>query len=237
VVRRFTACAARRALPDRHRRARAEDERAATDARASSRSISTTRWSSAPGARATLGNPPRRLPSRTRAAPTVAASSRPVREDQARRRTYTRTATPDGMHLVRVVYPSNQIVDGRCPGPGHKVEWTEEESYFFRMSRYGRSALKHTATIRVRLPRDAAQRGDGVRRGGLKDLRSPRNLTWASLPRRIRRSPRTWFERSAIHHRLGYGADRTSTNRYWPAPCPHHGEGHQPVPRSYGRPS
>jgi methionyl-tRNA synthetase len=30
-------------------------------------------------------------------------------------------------------YPENQIVDGRCPDQGHKVDWTEEESYFFRL--------------------------------------------------------------------------------------------------------
>jgi len=40
-------------------------------------------------------------------------------------------------------YPESQIVDGKCPDQGHKVEWTEEESYFFRLSKYQEPLLKH----------------------------------------------------------------------------------------------
>jgi len=45
-------------------------------------------------------------------------------------------------------YPESQIVGGRCPDQGHKVEWTEEESYFFRLSKYQEPLLKHYAEHR-----------------------------------------------------------------------------------------
>lgn len=36
----------------------------------------------------------------------------------------------------------NQLVDGNCPDCGRKVEWTEEEAYFFRLSKYADRLLK-----------------------------------------------------------------------------------------------
>ena len=43
-------------------------------------------------------------------------------------------------------FPESQLVDGKCPDCGRDVEWTQEEAYFFRLSKYGRPLLDHIAT-------------------------------------------------------------------------------------------
>ena len=39
-------------------------------------------------------------------------------------------------------WPEGQLVNGNCPDCGRKVEWTEEEAYFFRLSKYADRLLK-----------------------------------------------------------------------------------------------
>ena len=40
-------------------------------------------------------------------------------------------------------WTEGKLVDGKCPDCGRPVEWTREESYFFKMSKYADRLLKH----------------------------------------------------------------------------------------------
>ncbi len=40
-------------------------------------------------------------------------------------------------------YTKSQLVDGKCPDCGREVQWTREEAYFFRMSKYAPRLIEH----------------------------------------------------------------------------------------------
>ena len=118
-------------------------------------------------------------------------------------------------------YPENQVVDGRCPDQGHKVEWTEEESYFFRLSKYQEPLLKHYAEHRDFVFPDS-RRNEVVSfvQSGLKDLSISRSsFSWGiPLPGDPKHILYVWFDALSNYiTALGYGSDRKLYARYWPA--------------------
>jgi methionyl-tRNA synthetase len=117
-------------------------------------------------------------------------------------------------------YPENQIVDGRCPDQGHKVEWTEEESYFFRLSRYGEELLKHYREHPgFVFPETRRNEVTAFVEGGLKDLSISRStFTWGiPFPGDPSHVLYVWFDALSNYiTALGYGADHALYDRYWP---------------------
>jgi methionyl-tRNA synthetase len=117
-------------------------------------------------------------------------------------------------------YPENQIVDGRCPDQGHKVEWTEEESYFFRLSRYGEPLLQHYRDHPgFVFPETRRNEVTAFVEGGLKDLSISRStFTWGiPFPGDPSHVLYVWFDALSNYiTALGYGADRALYDRYWP---------------------
>jgi len=118
-------------------------------------------------------------------------------------------------------YPESQIVDGRCPDQGHKVDWTEEESYFFRLSKYQEPLLKHYADHpEFVFPESRRNEVVSFVSSGLKDLSISRSsFTWGiPLPNDPKHVFYVWFDALSNYiTALGYGSDRKQYARYWPA--------------------
>ena len=118
-------------------------------------------------------------------------------------------------------YPENQVVDGRCPDQGHKVEWTEEESYFFRLSKY-QEPLLNLYRERPDFVFPETRRNEVVAfvAAGLKDLSISRSSFRWGLP--FPDDPKhvlyVWFDALSNYiTALGYGApDASLYGRYWP---------------------
>jgi methionyl-tRNA synthetase len=118
-------------------------------------------------------------------------------------------------------FPENQVVDGKCPDQGHKVEWTEEESYFFRLSKYQEPLLRHYRE-HAEFVFPEARRNEVVAfvEAGLKDLSVSRSsFKWGiPFPNDPKHVMYVWFDALANYMTaLGYGADRKLYARYWPA--------------------
>ncbi len=118
-------------------------------------------------------------------------------------------------------YPENQIVDGKCPDQGHKVEWTEEESYFFRLSKYQDALLKHyRAHPDFIFPETRKNEVTAFVESGLKDLSVSRSsFSWGiPFPDDPKHVMYVWFDALANYiTALGYGSDRKLFARFWPA--------------------
>jgi methionyl-tRNA synthetase len=118
-------------------------------------------------------------------------------------------------------FPESQIVDGRCPDQGHKVDWTEEESYFFRLSKYQEPLLKHyRANSGFVFPESRRNEVVSFVESGLRDLSISRSsFTWGiPLPGDPKHVFYVWFDALSNYiTALGYGSDRKLYARYWPA--------------------
>ena len=118
-------------------------------------------------------------------------------------------------------YPESQIVDGRCPDQGHKVDWTEEESYFFRLSKYQEPLLRHYADHpEFVFPESRRNEVVSFVGAGLKDLSISRSsFSWGiPLPGDPRHVFYVWFDALSNYiTALGYGSDRKLYARFWPA--------------------
>ena len=118
-------------------------------------------------------------------------------------------------------YPESQVVDGRCPDQGHKVEWTEEESYFFRLSKYREPLLEHYREHpEFVFPETRRNEVVAFVEGGLKDLSISRSsFAWGiPLPDDPKHVLYVWFDALSNYiTALGYGADRKLYARFWPA--------------------
>src|SRR5207245_1619270 len=107
-------------------------------------------------------------------------------------------------------YPESQIVDGRCPDQGHKVEWTEEESYFFRLSKYREPLLEHYREHpEFVFPETRRNEVVAFVEAGLKDLSISRSsFAWGiPLPDDPKHVLYVWFDALSNYiTALGYGA-------------------------------
>lgn len=119
-------------------------------------------------------------------------------------------------------FPENQVADGKCPDFGHPVEVLEEESYFFRLSKYQEPLLKHYAQHPdFVLPESRMNEVRSFVEGGLKDLSVSRtSITWGiPFPEEPRHVLYVWLDAlSNYMTALGFGGeDRALYDRYWPA--------------------
>ncbi len=118
-------------------------------------------------------------------------------------------------------FTETQVVEGRCPDQGHKVDWTQEESYFFRLSKYQQPLLDHYRAHPDFVFPDA-RRNEVVAfvQSGLKDLSISRSsFSWGiPFPNDPKHVLYVWFDALANYMTaLGYGSDRRLLARYWPA--------------------
>jgi methionyl-tRNA synthetase len=114
-----------------------------------------------------------------------------------------------------------QLVDGRCPEQGHPVEQLEEESYFFRLSRYQDALLRHYEA-HPEFVRPATRLNEVAEfvRSGLKDLSISRTgFRWGiPVPGDPQHVVYVWFD-ALVNYitAAGYGADEKRFERLWPA--------------------
>lgn len=119
-------------------------------------------------------------------------------------------------------FPENQIVDGRCPDFGHPVTVLEEESYFFRLSKYQEPLLKlYAERPDFVLPPSRMNEVRTFVESGLKDLSISRtSITWGiPFPGDGKHVLYVWLDAlSNYMTALGFGApQRPLYDRFWPA--------------------
>ncbi|MEK6777912.1 MAG: methionine--tRNA ligase [bacterium] len=114
-----------------------------------------------------------------------------------------------------------QLTGGKCPDCGRQPERLKEESYFFRMSRYGEKLLKHIEE-HPDFIQPTSRRNEIVQfvRGGLKDLSISRTtFSWGiPVPGNSRHVVYVWFDALVNYlSALGYPGDQESFRAFWPA--------------------
>ncbi len=132
----------------------------------------------------------------------------------------------EGWYSVRdeAFYDEKELVgegDARLSPQGTAVEWTVEESWFFRLSAYARPLLEHIEA-NADFIRPASRRNEvlGFIRGGLNDLSISRtSFDWGvRVPGSADHVMYVWVD--ALTNYLtgaGYPDDETRMARYWPA--------------------
>ena len=119
-------------------------------------------------------------------------------------------------------FPENQVVDGKCPDFGHPMTVLEEESYFFRLSKYQEPLLKlyaeHPDFV---LPESRMNEVRAFVEGGLKDLSISRtSITWGiPFENDEKHVLYVWLDALSNYvTALGYGSDDSSLyDELWPA--------------------
>lgn len=120
-------------------------------------------------------------------------------------------------------FTETQLVDGKCPDCGREVEWTKEEAYFFRLSKYQDKLLKyieeHPDFI---LPEKRKNEMiNNFIKPGLEDLCVSRtSFTWG-IPVSFDEKHVVYVWIDALSNyitALGYGSDDDSLyKKFWPA--------------------
>jgi methionyl-tRNA synthetase len=120
-----------------------------------------------------------------------------------------------------IFVPETQLVDGKCPTCGNKVERLKEESYYFRLSKYQQPLLDfYDANPEFLQP---AFRLNEVRtfvEAGLQDLSISRtSFQWGiPVPDDPRHVMYVWFDALTNYlTALGFGtSDESRVQKYWP---------------------
>jgi len=124
-----------------------------------------------------------------------------------------------------IFVPETQLVDGRCPTCGNKVEKIAEESYFFRLSAFEQRLRQYYADHPDFLT-PANRRNEIVSflEGGLQDLSVSRtSFTWGiPVPDDPAHVMYVWFDALANYMTaVGYGDETPEAasrfSQYWPA--------------------
>jgi methionyl-tRNA synthetase len=112
-----------------------------------------------------------------------------------------------------------QLVDGKCPDCGRSLERLKEESYFFRLSRFGEPLLKYLEEHKgFVLPEVRLNEVTSFIRSGLRDLSVSRtSFTWGiPVPGNPRHVVYVWFD-ALINYLSGLGFPTDERLReYWP---------------------
>lgn len=133
----------------------------------------------------------------------------------------------EGWYSVRdeAFYDEKELVDGeggvRLSPQGTPVEWTTEETWFFRLSRYQDALLKLYAD-NPDFIRPESRRNEVLRfvEGGLKDLSVSRtSFDWGvPVPNSPGHVMYVWVDALTTYMTgVGYGQDEAEYGRYWPA--------------------
>ncbi len=120
-----------------------------------------------------------------------------------------------------IFVPETQLVDGKCPTCGNKVERLKEESYYFRLSKYQQPLLDFYAANPDFL--QPAFRLNEIRtfiEGGLQDLSISRtSFQWGiPVPDDPKHVMYVWFDALTNYlTALGFGTgDDSRVQKYWP---------------------
>ncbi len=119
-------------------------------------------------------------------------------------------------------FPENQVVDGKCPDFGHPLSVLEEESYFFRLSKYQEPLLKlYAERPGFVLPQSRMNEVRAFVEGGLKDLSVSRtSISWGiPYPGDPKHVLYVWLDAlSNYMTALGFGSENDALyRRFWPA--------------------
>ncbi|MEG6585224.1 methionine--tRNA ligase [Dendrosporobacter sp. 1207_IL3150] len=114
-----------------------------------------------------------------------------------------------------------QLNDGKCPDCGRPVEVVQEESYFFRMSKYQDRLLKYIEE-NPDFIQPASRRNEMINfiKGGLEDLCVSRTtFDWGiPVPFDTKHVVYVWFDALTNYiTAAGYLHDRDKLAKYWPA--------------------
>ena len=120
-------------------------------------------------------------------------------------------------------FTETQLVDGKCPDCGRAVEWTKEEAYFFKLSKYQDRLLKYIEEHPDFIQPESRKNEmiNNFLKPGLDDLCVSRtSFTWG-VP--VEFDPKhvvyVWVDALSNYiTALGYeGNDDTLYNKFWPA--------------------
>jgi len=120
-----------------------------------------------------------------------------------------------------IFVPETQLVDGKCPTCGNKVERLKEESYYFRLSRYQQPLLDfYEKNPECLQPGFRLNEVRTFVEAGLQDLSISRtSFQWGvPVPDDPRHVMYVWFDALTNYLTvLGFGSDDDQRmNRYWP---------------------
>lgn len=118
-------------------------------------------------------------------------------------------------------WSESRLVDGNCPDCGRSVEWLQEESYFFRMSRYADRLLAHIEANPDFIQPDT-RRNEMISfiKSGLEDLCVSRTtFSWGiPVPFDPKHVVYVWIDALANYiTAAGYLQDEERFARVWPA--------------------
>lgn len=126
--------------------------------------------------------------------------------------------TPD-----EAFFPESKLEGGKCPDCGRPVEWVEEESYFFRMSKYVDRLLQYYEENPGFIEPESRKNEmiNNFIKPGLEDLAVSRTtFDWGiPVPGNPKHVIYVWIDALSNYiTALGYGSDDDGKfQRYWPA--------------------
>lgn len=119
-------------------------------------------------------------------------------------------------------WTESQLEDGHCPDCGREVEYQEEETYFFRLSKYAdrlKELFKEHPEFLEPQFRQKEMLNNFIDKG-LSDLSVTRNsFDWGvDVPFDNEHVVYVWIDALSCYlSAIGYGDDKTKFERYWPA--------------------
>jgi len=118
-------------------------------------------------------------------------------------------------------YQPDELLPGElCPVHNRPVEWTEEDNYFFALSKYQRKLEHLIGETDFALPETRRNELMGVLKQGLQDFSISRErVRWGvPLPAEPDQVLYVWVD-ALLNYitAIGYGDDQETFNHYWPA--------------------
>ena len=118
-------------------------------------------------------------------------------------------------------WPEAKLIDGRCPNPEcrREVQWLSEHNWFFKLSAYTARLIEHfTANPEFVRPQSAYNEMMRTLEGGLEDLSISRSTIDWGIPLPGGGVLYVWFD-ALINYisALGYPDESGLMARYWPA--------------------
>ena len=119
-------------------------------------------------------------------------------------------------------WTESQLVDGKCPDCGRPVEYHEEETYFFRLSKYTDRIIKLYEDNPEFLQPDSRRKEmiNNFLKDGLEDLSVTRtSFDWGvPVPFDDKHVIYVWIDALSCYLTgIGYGQDEEKFKKYWPA--------------------
>lgn len=133
--------------------------------------------------------------------------------------------TYDGWYCTpcETFWSENKLTDGNCPDCGRPVEWVQEESYFFKISKYASRLLEHIeANPNFIRPESRKNEMVSFIKSGLEDLSVSRTtFDWGvPVPFDPKHVTYVWIDALTNYvTAAGYLQDDESFNKWWPADC------------------